>query len=298
LIRCDDPYFAFRQAMVAFYGFREPHFSGLDARASIDPTVELDEDVRVGAFSTIAGGCTIGAGTVIYSGVHIGPDCRIGRQCRLYPNVVLYDGTILHDRVMIHACSSIGQDGFGYATHSGKHEKIPQAGRVELEDDVEIGAGCAIDRATLGATIIGAGTKFSNLVAIGHGTHLGKCCLLVAQAGVAGSTIVGDYCSFAGQSGVVGHIRVGDGVRVGAKSGVTHDVPAGQEVLGIPAMPLGQARRAMMSFSRLPQLRTAVRRLTRELAVVKRRLYGREVPKGDVSPGESRQDAPPHREEQ
>ena len=280
LIRCEDPYWAFREAMVAFYGFREPHFEGVDDRAQVDPTARLGANVRVGAFSTVADGCSVGQGTVIYPGVHVGPNCRIGRQCALHPNVTLYEGTVVGDRVTIHAGSSIGQDGFGYATHGGRHEKIPQAGNVVLEDDVEIGACCAIDRATMGSTIVGPGTKLSNLVTIGHGTHLGKGCLLVAQAGIAGSTEVGDYCSLAGQAGVVGHIRIGDGARIGAKAGVTNDVPAGQEVLGIPAIPLADARRAMMTFSRLPQMRTALRRLTQQLGALKQYLGGDQGPPG------------------
>ena len=272
LIRCNDPYLAFRQAMVAFYGFRRPHFEGVDDRAAIGASAALADDVAVGAFSTIADGCTVGAGTTIYSGVHIGPNCLVGRGCCIYPNVTIYDGTVIGDRAVVHAGSSIGQDGFGYATHGGRHEKIPQAGRVVIEDDVEIGACCTIDRATMGETIIGAGTKMSNLVAIGHGTRMGKHCLLVAQAGIAGSVDVGDGCVFAGQSGVVGHIRIGDGARVAAKSGVTHDVQPGQEMLGIPAIPLSDARRSMITFSRLPQMRTAIRRLTRELNALRRRL--------------------------
>jgi len=277
LIRCADPYFAYREAMVAFHGFREPGFQGVSERAEVHPTAQLGGRVRVAGLATICAGVTIGEGTAIWPGVFVGDNCRIGRDCRLYPNVVLYDGCILGDRVTIHANSSIGQDGFGYATHAGddgvtRHEKIPQAGWVELADDVEIGAGCAIDRATMGATIVGAGTKFSNLVAIGHGTRLGQHCLLVAQAGIAGSTIVGNYCVFAGQAGVVGHIRIGDGVRVGAKSGVNHDVPAGKEVLGIPAIPLSQARRAMISMSRLPQMRAALQKVTRDLNGLRRLL--------------------------
>jgi len=272
LIRCEDPYWAFRQAMVAFYGFRRPHFEGIDARALVDPTARLGSGVRVGAFSTVAGGCSVGRDTVIYPGVHVGPNCRIGQGCTLHPNVTLYEGTVVGDRVMIHAGSSIGQDGFGYATHDGRHEKIPQAGNVILEDDVEIGACCAIDRATMGSTIVGVGTKLSNLVAIGHGTRLGRGCLLVAQSGIAGSTEVGEYCSLAGQAGVVGHIRIGAGARIGAKAGVTNDVPAGQEVLGIPAIPLAEARRAMMTFSRLPQMLTALRRLTQQIGALKQYL--------------------------
>ncbi len=277
LIRCRDPYFAFREAMVRCHGFRRADFEGIDDRADIHPQATLAEGVRIAPFVSVRARAAVGAGTVLYPGAYVGEDCRLGRDCIVYPNVTLYDGTILGDRVTVHAGSSIGQDGFGYATHAGadgvvRHEKIPQPGWVVLEDDVEIGACCAIDRATMGATVIGAGTKMSNLVAIGHGTRLGKHCLVVAQAGLAGSVVAGDYCSFAGQCGVVGHIRIGDGARVAAQSGVANDIPAGQEVLGTPAIPRAAARRAMMSFSRLPAIRTAVRRLTRELAGLKKRL--------------------------
>jgi len=277
LIRCRDPYFAFRQVMVTLYGFRKPYFEGVSPLACIDADCEVAPDVRIGANATVAARCRIGPQTVIYPGVHVGPDCVIGRDCTIYPNVTLYDGTKLGDRVTIHAGTSIGHDGFGYATHKGddgvvRHEKIPQGGWVELEDDVEIGACCAIDRATLGATVIGAGTKFSNLVAIGHGTRMGRHCLLVAQAGIAGSVVVEDYAVFAGQAGVVGHIRIGAGARIGAKTGVTNDVPPGQEVFGVPSMPLAQAKRAFVTLPRLPQIRTAVRRLAREVNAIKRRL--------------------------
>ncbi len=272
LIRCEDPYFAFREAMILFYGFRQPDFEGVDERANVHSSAELAGSVRIGAFVTVSRGCKIGPGTTLYPGVYVGPNCRIGQDCTLYPNVTLYDGCVLGDRVMIHACSSIGHDGFGYATHAGKHEKIPQSGWVEMEDDVEIGACCTIDRATIGATIVGAGTKFSNLVAIGHGTHLGKHCLLVAQAGIAGSVTVGDYCVFAGQSGVVGHVRLGAGVKVCAQAGVTNDVPDGLEVWGSPAFPAQQGRRAMATLPHLPQMRSAIRRLTRQLKALKKHL--------------------------
>lgn len=285
LLRCRDPYFSFRQAMVAFYGFRKHPFSGIDSRAAIDPSARLGTGVSVAPFVTIAPGCEIGEGTVIYPGCFVGPLTRIGKNCILYPNVTLYDGTVLHNRVTIHAGTSIGHDGFGYATHKGddgvfRHEKIPQVGFVEIEDDVEIGACCAIDRASMGATIVGAGTKFSNLVAIGHGTRLGKHCLLVAQAGIAGSVIVGNYCVFAGQAGIVGHIRIGDGAKIGAQCGVTNDIPAGQETWGTPAMPLAQARRSFATVQHLPEIRSAVRKLVREVQAIKRQLGQ----KGDHTP--------------
>jgi len=272
LIRCQDPYFAFRQAMVLFYGWREHPFEGIDPRAGVDPSATIGQEARIGPFAVVCAGATIGPRSVLYPGVFVGPQARLGADCILYPNAVIYDRCILGDRVTVHACSSIGHDGFGYATHQGRHEKIPAAGWVEIGDDCEIGAGCAIDRASLGATVIGSGTKFSNLIAIGHGTRMGKGCLMVAQAGIAGSTTVGDYCVFAGQSGVVGHKRLGDFVKVGAQAGVAGDVPAGQEVLGSPAVPLPEARRAMIAGAKLPEMRSQIKQLQRLVQQLQQRL--------------------------
>jgi UDP-3-O-[3-hydroxymyristoyl] glucosamine N-acyltransferase len=168
-------------------------------------------------------------------------------------------------------------DGFGYATHKCndgvvRHDKIPPVGWVELEDDVEIGSCCAIERATMGPTVIGAGTKFADLVAIGHGTKLGQHCLMVSQAGIAGSTVVGNYCVFAGQAGVVGHIRIGDGVRVGAQAGVTGDLDSGVEVLGSPAIPRTEAGRSYTLISRLPEMRANLRKLGKEVERLQARI--------------------------
>lgn len=277
LIRCADAYLAYREAMVALYGFREAPFTGIDADARIDPSAKLAPDVAVGPFVTICQNVEIGAGTVVYPGVFIGPDSRIGAGGILYPNVTLYDGSILGRRVTVHASSSIGQDGFGYATHPGadgvvRHDKIPPTGWVELEDDVEIGACCAIERAAMGPTVIGAGTKFADLVAIGHGTKLGQHCLMVSQSGIAGSTIVGKYCVFGGQSGVVGHIRISDGVRVGAQAGVTGDVEAGAELLGSPAIPRAEAGKSYTLIARLPNLRATVKTLTQHVRQLEQRI--------------------------
>ncbi len=283
LLRCKDPYFAYRQAMVLFYGFREHPFQGIAPTACVDPEASLAEGVRVGHGATICGGATVGAGTVVYPGVFVGPDCRIGKDCILYPNVCLYDKTVLGDRVTVHANSSIGVDGFGYATHKCddgvvRHDKIPPVGWVELEDDVEIGSCCAIERATMGPTVIGAGTKFADLVAIGHGTKLGQHCLMVSQSGIAGSTVVGNYCVFGGQAGVVGHIRIGDGVRVGAQAGVTGDVEPGLELLGSPAIPRNEAGRSYTLISRLPEMRKTLREMTRQLSQLQQRIDELEGP--------------------
>ena len=272
LIKCRDPYFAFKQLMVEFYGYRKHPLSGISSDAWIDPTAKIAEDVIIAPFVTVSAEAEIASGTILYPGVFIGPRCKIGRDCVLYPNVVLYEGTILGNRVTIHAGSVIGEDGFGYATHQGKHEKIPQIGHVEIQDDVEIGACCTIDRATIGATVIGEGTKFSNLIAIGHGSRIGRNCLLVAQVGIAGSTTIGDFCSLAGQCGVVGHVNIGDGVRVGAQAGVTNDIRSGMEVLGSPAVPLRQARKIYTLLNQLPELRQTLKDLSSELAELKKQV--------------------------
>lgn len=265
LIRCDDPYFAFRNAMVAFHGFRQPEFEGIDDRANIHPTATLGQGVCIAAFVTVAPGARIGDGCVLYPGVYVGPDVVMGDDCILHPNVTLYDQTHLGDRVTVHANSSIGHDGFGYATHEGAHHKIPQAGHVVVEDDCEFGAGCAIDRSAMGETRIGAGTKFSDLVTIGHGSKLGKHCLVVAQTGIAGSTTIGNYCVFAGQVGVGGHLNVGDGVKAGAQAGIIGDVAAGQKVWGTPAIPFAKSKRVYGSLPRLPEMRKEIRNLRKQL---------------------------------
>jgi len=248
LLKTADPYYAFRQAMVKLHGFRRHPHQGIHPAAHVDPTA------------------TVGEGTVIYPGVYVGPRAKIGRDCVLYPNVVVYDDCVLGDRVTLHANCSIGHDGFGYATHKlpgeeVRHHKIPQAGNAVIEDDVELGAGCAVDRATLGSTVIGRGTKFSNLVAIGHGTRVGRHGLFVAMVGLAGSIKVGDYVTLAGQVGMAGHLEIGDRVTVGAQSGVMNDAPAGTTLVGTPAMPAGQARRVYTVFQQLPELLDRIRKL-------------------------------------
>jgi UDP-3-O-[3-hydroxymyristoyl] glucosamine N-acyltransferase len=272
VIRCADPYFAFRQAMVALYGFRPRPFVGVHRWAYIDQRAMLGENVAVAQFVTISEGAVIGAGTVLYPGVFIGPHARIGRDCILHPSVTVYDHCILGDRVTVHANSVIGEDGFGYATRDGRHHKIPQAGWVEIGDDVEIGANCSVDRAAIGATRIGEGTKFSNQVALGHGAQVGRHNLLVAQVGIAGSTRTGDYCVFGGQSGVVGHVALGDGVQVAAQAGVTNDVPAGMKVLGSPADELTEARRQLVLVRKLPELRRRLVELETQVAAIKKQL--------------------------
>jgi UDP-3-O-[3-hydroxymyristoyl] glucosamine N-acyltransferase len=253
LLRTADPYYAFSQAVVKLHGYRRHPHEGIHPAAHVDPTA------------------TVGEGTVIYPGVYVGPRARIGRDCILYPNVVVYDDCVLGDRVTLHANCSVGHDGFGFATHKEPgepaiHHKIPQVGNVVIEDDVELGAGCAIDRATLGSTVIGKGTKFSNLISIGHGAKIGPHGLLVGLVGIAGSVKIGHHVTLAGQVGIAGHIEIGDGVTVGAQSGVINDVPDGATLVGSPAMPASQARRVYTVFQQLPELLERIRKLEQKVA--------------------------------
>ena len=253
LLKTPDPYFAFTKAVVKLHGYRNHPHQGIHPAAHVDPTA------------------SVGEGSVLYPGVYVGPRARIGRDCILYPNVVVYDDCVLGDRVTVHAGCSIGHDGFGFATAKGPdgvvaHHKIPQVGNVVIEDDVEIGANCAIDRATLGSTVIGRGTKFSNLISIGHGARIGPHGLLVGLVGIAGSTKLGQYVTLGGQVGIAGHLEVGDRVTVAAQSGVINDVEPGVTLIGSPAMPAAQARRVYTVFTQLPELLERVKKLEQLLA--------------------------------
>lgn len=266
LIQCDDPYAATTALIIALYGYRKHRAAAPIPPGSIAPTATVGENATVYPGVTIDDHAVIGRNAVLYPGVYVGPRCRIGNDVVLYPNVVVYDDCVLGNRVAIHAGTVVGNDGLGYAPVNGEWVKIPQIGIVEIEDDVEIGSNCAIDRATLGRTVIGRGSKLSNLIAIGHGTRIGAHCMLVAQVGLAGSVLVGEHVTMAGQVGVVGHIRIGDHARIGAKAGVTNDVPEGETYLGQPAIPIGEMRRQVAYVRRLPDLNDAIRRLEKRVA--------------------------------
>lgn len=236
-----DPYFAFREAMMALHGLRE-HPPAM-AAGIVHPTARLGEGTIVHPHAVVERHAELGAGCVLYPGAYVGEHARLGADCILYPNAVVYDRCVLGDRVTLHANVVVGHDGFGYATHAGAHHKIPQNGIVVLEDDVELGAGCAIERAAMGETRIGAGTKFADLISIGHGTTIGRHCLFVSLVGVSGSVEVGDYVVLGGQVGVTGHLTIGDFVQAAGKSAIVDDVPARSKVGGIPAVDLKLAKR-------------------------------------------------------
>ncbi len=272
LLRCDEPYVAIAMAIIKLHGFREHPSVGLDAGARIDPSARIGAEPDIQHNVTIAKDVVIGDRAKIYPGCYIGPGCRIGDDVLLMPNVVVYDGCVLGDRVSLHAGTVVGNDGLGYAPVGKTWQKIPQVGIVEIGDDVEIGSNCSIDRATLGKTVIGSGTKMSNLIAIGHGTKIGEHSMLVAQSGVAGSVTLGKNVTLAGQVGVVGHITIGDGATVGAKAGVAGDIGPGQTVLGQPAIPIRQKRREIAILGKLPGLWTQLKSLPGRVKSIEDRL--------------------------
>ena len=271
-IRCADPYAVVTVAIITLHGHRQHPQWGLSDRARIHPTARIGADANIAPGVTIAAQVVIGDRCTIYPGCYVADHARMGHQCTLFPNAVIYDYCVLGDRCTIHAGSVIGEDGLGYAPYQGKWLKIPQVGRAVLGDDVEIGANCAIDRATLGQTEIGAGTKFGNSIVIGHGSKIGADCMLVAQVGVAGSVTVGRHVTLAGQVAVAGHLSIGDEVKVGGQSGIHGDVAPGTEVLGTPAIPLPEARRAMIAVQQLPQWLKRIRDLEREVGELRARI--------------------------
>jgi UDP-3-O-[3-hydroxymyristoyl] glucosamine N-acyltransferase len=249
-IRVDDPYFALARIMTRWFSAR-PMPKGISPKASVASSAKLGTNVAVGPFVTIGENVVIGNNVTIFQGVSIEAGSNIGDDCIIYPNVVIYDGMRIGRRCIIHAGVVIGSDGYGFAMHDGKHHKIPQIGIVRIEDDVEIGAGTTIDRAALGETVIGEGTKIDNLVQIGHNVKIGKHCLLVSQVGIAGSTELGDHVFVAGQSGFSGHLKIGNRVQVAAKSAVLEDVPDDTKVMGSPAMPFREFARRQAVVKRL-----------------------------------------------
>jgi UDP-3-O-[3-hydroxymyristoyl] glucosamine N-acyltransferase len=275
LLICAHPYLAFaRTAQLFAEPPRLP--GGIHPLAFVGADAELGEGVAVGAFAHIGEGCAIGRGTRIYGGVYLGHGVRVGAGCILHPRATVLDGCIIGDRVTLHSGAVVGSDGFGFAQDErGRHVKIPQMGVVQIDDDVEIGANCTIDRATMGKTWVQRGVKIDNQVQIAHNVTVGEHSLLVSQAGVAGSTQLGKHVVLAGQSGVGGHISLGDRVRLAAQSGVSHSVAAGIDLMGSPALPAREWVRLYGTMRRLPQMREELKALKERLDTLERDLQGK-----------------------
>jgi UDP-3-O-[3-hydroxymyristoyl] glucosamine N-acyltransferase len=261
-IRIKNPRLAFARVLGIFYA--KPFApEGISDRAIIANGVVIGRDVTIHAFVVIESGSKIGDRVTLHPGVTIGSGSSVGDDCEIHPNASIYHGTIIGNRVIIHAGTVIGSDGFGFVTDGGKHHKIPQVGGVVVEDDVEIGANCMIDRATLGTTVVGKGTKIDNGVHIAHNVVIGEHCLLAAQVGIAGSTHLGKQVVFGGQVGVADHIVIGDRVMAGGGAGITRDVAEGQLVAGHIAIPLQEWMKVQAVLPKLPELRRRIMELER-----------------------------------
>jgi len=253
LIRVANPRVAFARALAIF--FPEPKYApGIHPTAAIAASALVDPTAHIGPHCTIGERVKIGANVVLQSGNFIGADSTVGDGTNLFPNATVYTHSQIGQRVRIHAGAVVGADGFGYVFDSGFHRKVPQIGNVIIGDDVEIGANATIDRAALGSTVIGKGSKIDNLVQIGHNVEIGEHCIFCSQVGISGSTKIGNYTVLAGQVGLAGHLKIGNQVTIGSKAGVMHNIPDGEQWLGIPAQPDRQAKRIMIAMQRLPDL--------------------------------------------
>ena len=265
ILRVKDPYLAYTRALRIFHPEAELEAS-VHPSAVIDPTARIAARVAIGACVVIGRNAFVGEGVLIHPNVTVYENVTIGRNSVIHSGVALRERTIIGERVIIHNNSVIGCDGFGYAKDEEKRWlKIPQTGRVVIEDDVEIGAGTTIDRASVGESRIGRGTKLDNLVQIGHSCTVGEDSLLCAQVGLAGSSHIGSRVILAGQAGVAGHLTIGDDVVLTAKSATSHDIPAGKVISGIPAFDNKDWLRSTAAFRRLGEMQRTVRELQRKI---------------------------------
>ncbi|MHC4758542.1 MAG: UDP-3-O-(3-hydroxymyristoyl)glucosamine N-acyltransferase [Planctomycetota bacterium] len=236
-------------------------FEGIDPTAVVAKNVKIGRGISIGPNVVIEENAEIQDNSVLKAGCKVGENSKIGKNCRIDCNVVIYHNCYIANNCIIQANTTIGSTGYGYAQIDGRHQLIPHNGGVIIEDFVEIGANCCIDRAKFGNTIIGAGTKIDNLVQIGHNVIIGKCCLIIAQVALAGSAKIGDGVILAGHAGVADNVEVGDRVVVGAKSAVMKSVEAGQFVLGVPARPKALTLKSRAIYFRLPQLAQQIKEL-------------------------------------
>ena len=269
LIRVKNPRFAFAQVLRIFAP--EPKvYKGIHPTAVIGENVTIGRNASVHALAVIGDNVRLGENCVIYPFVYLGDNVTVGDNCVIYPHVVLHDDTEIGNAVVIHSGSVLGTDGFGYMFIENRHYKIPQIGRVIVEDDVEIGANVTIDKARTGSTRIGTGSKIDNLVHIGHNVTVGKNCVIVAQVGISGSVEIGDGVILAGQVGIKDHVTIGDGCMVAAKAGILSDLPPQSFVSGMYARPHAHEMRAQVLYGKLPELNKHVKDLEARLAALEK----------------------------
>lgn len=247
IIAVDDAYLSF-QVLMNLYKEMQGKKSGIEDGAVFHETSVVGENVYVGAFTCVSEKVRIGDGTQIYPQVYIGKNVKIGKNCVIYSGVRIYDYCVIGDNCIVHSNTVIGSDGFGFQPTKDGYQKIPQLGNVILEDNVEIGSNCSLDRGTIGSTIIGKGTKIDNLIQIAHNVKIGQNNVIAAQTGIAGSTVIGDWNQIGGQVGIVGHIQIGNQVKIQAQSGVNSSTKDGEILYGSPAINAGDYRRNYVHF--------------------------------------------------
>ncbi len=260
-----------KEPRAAFAKLLELFTPKLEFPAGVSPQAFIGEDVTIGPdavimpFAVVDAHAVIGARSVIYPHVYVGQYTEIGEDTVFYSNSTVREHCRIGSRCVIHSSSVIGADGFGFTTEKGVHTKVPQVGNVVIEDDVEIGAHVGIDRAAMGSTVVGHGTKIDNLVHIGHNCRIGANCLIVAQTGISGSTIVGDNVTFGGQVGTVGHIKIGGNSVYAARSGIISDMPEGVFCAGFPVQSHTEWLRMQAAMKHLPELLKKVKQLEKKL---------------------------------
>ncbi len=269
LIRVDNPYSAFTILLDKYNEAinAQKEQSGIESSAYVHPTARIGKNVFIGAFTYIAENVEIGDGCKINTQTYIGSDTKIGNNCILFPGVKIYHSCVIGNRVNIHANTVIGSDGFGFAPQiDGTYNKIPQIGNVIIEDDVEIGANTAIDRATMGSTIIRKGAKIDNLIQIAHNVEVGANTVVAAQSGISGSTKVGANSVIGGQVGIAGHLTLARGTQIGAQAGINSNITEeNKQWSGSPAQPLSNWMRASVIFKHLPSIQKRINMLESEL---------------------------------
>lgn len=272
LLKVKDSYVALAQLM-QLYAKNLPQPSGIHSDAVISDSAEIKDIEYIGAFTFISDNVKVGAGTSIYPQVFIGANVHIGKNCILYPGVKVYKDTRIGDNVCIHSNSVIGSDGFGFAPSEAGYEKIPQLGKVIIEDNVEIGANVCIDKPSMGATIIHKGVKLDNLIQIAHGVELGEKTVIAAQTGVSGSTTIGENCMIGGQVGFVGHIDIADGSKFGAQAGVNKTIKEENQAWnGTPAQSYSNENKSRSIYRHLPDMKKRIDQLEREIKELKKNI--------------------------
>ena len=272
LIKVENSYEAFA-SLLRLVDQARPRKKGIHITAIIEATAKVGSDVFIGPYTYVGENCIIGDGCSIYPHVYIGDNTKLGNNCTVNPGVKIYHDCILGEGCIIHAGTVIGSDGFGFAPQSdSEFMKIPQLGNVVLEDHVEIGANVAIDRATMGSTIIRKGVKLDNLIQIAHNVEVGENSVMAAQTGISGSTKVGKNCMFGGQVGLAGHLKIANGTKIGAQGGILGDVKEeNTAIIGSPAIEVKQFLRSSVIFKKLPEMKLKIDSLEKEIESLKKK---------------------------